>query len=108
MSHRTIAIVERDSVTPYGEATRLTSIYVIFPKMVLGERNRHRGFSLSDRSSRAVPPEKLIQEVRDDPAMPALFRGRTTGMGGGVEFGGTALSDAREAWRKASRQAADR
>jgi thymidylate synthase ThyX len=108
VSHRTSAEVVLDSITPYGDETRLTSMYVVFPKMVLGERNRHRGFSLSDRSSRAVPPEKLIQEVRDDPAMPALFRGRTTGMGGGVEFGGTALSDAREAWRKAARQAADR
>jgi hypothetical protein len=39
--------------------TRLDSIYGVFPKMVLGERNRHRCFSLSDRSSRAVPPEKL-------------------------------------------------
>jgi hypothetical protein len=41
--------------------------------MILGERNRHRAFSLSDRSSRAVPPEKLIAEVRNDPAMPAKF-----------------------------------
>lgn len=107
MSHRTSAVVERDSITPCGDATRLTSIYVVFPKMVLGERNRHRGFSLSDRSSRAVPPEKLIQEVRDDPAMPALFRGRTAGMGGGEELTGYALNIAEEKWRRAALLAAN-
>ena len=86
MSHRTAATVVLDSITSYGDATRLTSMYVVFPKMVLGERNRHRAFSLSDRSSRAVPPEKLIEEVRIDPAVPAKFRGRVKGMGGGEDF----------------------
>ena len=99
MSHRTSAVVVADSISEYNEPTRLTSMYVVFPKMILGERNRHRAFSLSDRSSRAVPPEKLIQEVRGDPAVPALFRGRTKGMGGGAILTGEALDDAREDWK---------
>lgn len=99
MSHRTSAEVVLDSVAPYGSATRLTSIYVVFPKMVLGERNRHRAFSLSDRSSRAVPPEKLVAEVRDDPAMPAMFRRRAKGMGGGEELVGDELAAAENRWR---------
>jgi len=98
MSHLTSAQIITDSITPYGPTTRLTSIYVVFPKMILGERNRHRGFSLSDRSSRAVPPEKLIQEVRNDPAMPAKFRRRTKGMGGGEELTGEELSKAKDTW----------
>lgn len=100
MSHRTSAEVVLDSITPYGPETRLTSMYVVFPKMILGERNRHRAFSLSDRSLRAVPPEKLIAEVRDDPAMPAKFRRRAKGMGGGEELEGHALSMAFLAWRE--------
>ena len=107
MSHRTTATVILDSITPYGDATRLTSMYIVFPKMVLGERNRHRAFSLSDRSSRAVPPEKLIQEVRDDPAMPAKFRKRTPGMGGGAELTGDVLEDAQGTWRYAAQYATD-
>lgn len=108
MSHRTSATVICDSISiiPYGGATRLTSIYVIFPKMVLGERNRHRAFSLSDRSSRAVPPEKLIEEVRADPAMPAKFRNRVKGMGGGETLLGTDLSIAEHAWHQAASDAA--
>jgi thymidylate synthase ThyX len=107
VSHKTSAEVILDSVTPNGDETRLTSIYVVFPKMILGERNRHRGFSLSDRSSRAVPPEKLIAEVMEDPAMPAKFRRRAKGMGGGEEQSGADLVDAREVWMRGSRCAAD-
>jgi thymidylate synthase ThyX len=99
MSHRTQATVIADSITPCGLATRLTSVYVIFPYFILAERNRHRAFSLSDRSSRAVPPEKLIEEVRNDPAMPAKFRQRTKGMGGGEELTGTYLHKAMNMWK---------
>jgi thymidylate synthase ThyX len=106
MSHRTSAAVVLDSTTPYGDATRLTSMYVVFPKMILGERNRHRAFSLSDRSSRAVPPEKLIDEVVLDPAMPAKFRRRVKGMGGGEEMTGPELLVAQERWMTAAHTAA--
>lgn len=106
MSHRTNAEVILDSITPHGDATRLTSMYVVFPKMILGERNRHRAFSLSDRSSRAVPPEKLIEEVRNDPAMPAKFRRRVKGMGGGEDLLGAELHVARQDWAMAAAQAA--
>ena len=107
MSHRTSAEVIADSITPYGDATRLTSMYVIFPKMILSERNRHRSFSLSDRSSRAVPPEKLIEEVREDPVMPAKFRLRTKGMGGGEELSGEELLAAEQTWRNIARRSAN-
>jgi len=107
MSHRTSAQVVCDSITPYGPNTRLTSMYVVFPKMILGERNRHRGFSLSDRSSRAVPPEKLIAEVREYPAMPAKFRRRSKGMGGGEELSHSELVRSEAQWRQAAFQAAD-
>jgi hypothetical protein len=86
MSHKTSATVILNSITPHGPETQLTSIYAVFPKMILGERNRHRGFSLSDRSSRAVPSAKLIEEVRTDPAMPARFRKHQAGMSGGEEM----------------------
>lgn len=108
MSHRTLAKVVADSIPVSGpESLRLTSMYVIFPKMILGERNRHRAFSLSDRSSRAVPPEKLIEEVREDPAMPAQFRKRIKGMGGGDLLEGRELEDAQGAWRYMARSVAN-
>lgn len=106
--NKTSAQMILSSVTPYGaelrdlrkEPTRLDSIYGVFPKFVMVERNRHRGFSLSDRSSRAVPPEKLIAEIRSGVglAMPAKFRKRTGGMGGGEELVGDELIAAQLRW----------
>lgn len=89
--------------------TRLDSIYAVFPKMVMVERNRHRGLSLSDRSSRAVPPEKLIAEIRSGEglAMPAVFRRRTTGMGGGEEYTGDELIEHQVFWVQNALDAAD-
>jgi len=89
--------------------TRLDSIYDVFPKMVLGERNRHRAFSLSDRSSRAVPPEKLIEEIRSGVglAMPAKFRARVKGMGGGQELKGDELIEAQLDWIEDALNACD-
>lgn len=100
--HVTAADARRDP-------TRFDSIYAVFPKMVLGERNRHRGFSLSDRSSRAVPPEKLISEIRSGVglAMPAKFRKRVTGMGGGDDLIGDELYDAKIRWIEYALDCAD-
>lgn len=108
--NRTRAISIKSSIHLSGNLwTRLDSIYGVFPKMVLGERNRHRCFSLSDRSSRAVPPEKLIVEIRSGEglAMPAKFRRRTTGMGGGEELQGDELIAAQLDWIEDALDATD-
>lgn len=99
--NRTEARSIKSSIHESGDIwTRLDSIYGVFPKMVMGERNRHRCFSLSDRSSRAVPPEKLIEEIRRGIglAMPAKFRRRAKGMGGGEELTGDELIAAQLDW----------
>lgn len=92
--------VHEGTADPRKDLTRLDTIYGVFPKAVIGERNRHRCFSLSDRSSRAVPPEKMFEEVRSGVglAMPAKFRKRVRGMGGGEELTGDELIEARLNW----------
>lgn len=108
--NRTAAQMIKSSIHISGNLwTRLDSIYAIFPKMVMGERNRHRCFSLSDRSSRAVPPEKLIEEIRRGIglAMPAKFRRRAKGMGGGDDLTGDELIAAQLDWIEDALDAAD-
>lgn len=108
--NRTMAQSIKSSIHESGDIwTRLDSIYGVFPKMVMGERNRHRCFSLSDRSSRAVPPEKLIEEIRRGIglAMPAKFRRRAKGMGGGEELTGDELYGAQLGWIVDALNAAD-
>jgi hypothetical protein len=101
--------VHAGAADPRRDITRLDSIYQVFPKMVLGEANRHRGHSCSDRSSRAVPPEKLIEEIRSGHglAMPAKFYKRAKGMGHGEEMIGDELYHAQARWVYDALAAAD-
>lgn len=104
-----LSSVHATAADPVHDSSRLDSMYLVFPKMVMGERNRHRGFSLSDRSSRAVPPEKLIDEIRRGVglAMPAKFRRRAKGMGGGEELQGDELIEAQLDWIEDALDATD-
>lgn len=70
-----------DSVSPIG--VRLTTIEATFPRFILAEMNTHRMFSRNSASSRAIPPEKLIARVRENPFVPETFNKRVKGMGVG-------------------------
>lgn len=93
-----------DSVSPGGE--RLTTLQVCFPRFILAEFNTHRVVSRNFRSSRAVPVEKLIAEVRESPFLPSQFTRNQAGMQGGEALGGVELHRAEQAWREAAEQAA--
>lgn len=74
----TEARIMADSVGPHGE--RLTTIEVTYPHFIHKEVMTHRVFSRNFMSMRAVPPEKIIQQVVEDPVVPE-FHGRSKGMG---------------------------
>lgn len=74
------AKVLADSVTEMG--ARLTTFELTFPRVILAEWNTHRMISRNAASSRAIPTEKLIQRVIDDPFIPE-FRENQKGMQAG-------------------------
>lgn len=94
-----------DSVAPSGD--RLTTLQVCFPRFILAEVNTHRVLSRNYRSSRAVPVEKLLEEVRTSPFIPSQFTRNQAGMQGGEALTGEELDAARTAWVAAARIAAD-
>ena len=49
---------------------RLTSWVLEYPRFIHAEIMIHRVFSRNAASSRAIPTEKIIQNIIDDPAMP--------------------------------------
>jgi len=51
-----------------------------YPKFIHGEFMTHRVFSRNASSSRAIPVERLIKDVIDDPAMPVYWGKNQTGM----------------------------
>lgn len=77
------AKVIADSIGPAG--IRLTTLQLRYPKFIHGEFMTHRVFSRNASSSRAIPVERLIQDVIDDPAMPVYWGSNRPGMQAGEE-----------------------
>lgn len=97
------AQVLADSVSPHGP--RLFTIQATFPRFILAEVNTHRVFSRNSASSRAIPPEKLIERVRENPFVPETFNRRVKGMGVGAEVEDYHYTDAVFAWLESRDQA---
>lgn len=67
-----------DSVSPAG--ARLTTFECVFPRIILAEINTHRVLSRNSASSRAIPVEKMIQRVQEDPYVPTHWGKNQRGM----------------------------
>jgi thymidylate synthase ThyX len=87
-----------DSVSPDG--VRLTTMYTRHHRMIHAELLRHRMFSFSVSSSRAIPTKKMIDEVRDNPALPVWWGKNQKGMQAYEELDGADLILARDVWNR--------
>lgn len=67
-----------DSVSPAGK--RLTTMVVTYPRFVHAELMTHRMFSRNSSSSRAIPIEKMIEQVLTDPVIPVKWGKNQKGM----------------------------
>lgn len=87
-----------DSIGPHG--VRLTTFEITFPRFILAELNTHRMLSRNSASSRAIPTEKQIENVKNRPFIPE-FNKRVTGMGVGEPLEGGPRTQAQAKWLKA-------
>lgn len=60
--------------------SRLTTWILEYPRMVHSELLTHRSFSKNASSSRAIPIEKIIKDIRSNPAMPVWWGKNQSGM----------------------------
>src|ERR1700752_2852978 len=67
-----------------SRANRLTTFELTFPRFILAEVNTHRMLSRNSASSRAIPTEKIIDRLIEEPFIPT-FNERAKGMGVGRE-----------------------
>jgi len=74
------ARVIADSISPQGD--RLTTFILTFPRIILAEFNTHRMFSRNSASSRAIPFEKMVKSVQDNPFIPIAWQKDHKGMQG--------------------------
>lgn len=100
------AEVIADSISTLGD--RLLTFEVTLHRFVLAELNTHRAFSRNSASSRAIPVAKMIQRIRDNPAVPISWPAEQRGMQGGAELDEECADWAHRMWLGAARDAVDR
>jgi hypothetical protein len=74
------AQVIADSTNQFGN--RITTMIVTFPRFILAEFNTHRMFSRNSASSRAIPFEKMVKSIQENPFIPIAFQKNHKGMQG--------------------------
>ena len=74
------ATIVADSLSPQGD--RLTSVLVTFPRIILSEINTHRMLSKNTSSSRAIPFNKMVEAIENNPFIPIAWQRSHSGMQG--------------------------
>jgi len=92
-----------DSLSPSGD--RLTTYCVKYPRIVHAEHLRHRVFSFSCASTRAIPVSKTIEAVMNDPVMPVEWGLNQPGMQASETADEVTAQDASALWLRARNNA---
>ena len=92
------------SVNRHGKA--IATFELQYPRFIHGEVMTHRAFSRNAMSSRAVPVQKMIYQVRSNPAMPLKFMKNKPGMQATEDFDPLDALTVEDIWREAADSAA--
>ena len=93
------AKIVADSISESG--IRLTTMEITFPRSVLSEFNTHRAFSRNSASSRAIPVEKQLKRVQEEPFIPDYWGANQSGMQAHQEIDTHSRPAAISLWLKA-------
>ena len=93
-----------DSISKFN---RITTFELEYPRMIHSELMTHRMISKNCASSRAIPVAKMLDQIRNNPAMPVWWGKNQAGMQAAVELTGEALDMAKERWLNAASDAAN-
>lgn len=66
--------------------SRITTLILEYPRIIHSELMTHRLFSRNASSSRAIPVSKVIEQVKDNPAIPVRFGKNQAGMQDSGEY----------------------
>jgi thymidylate synthase ThyX len=78
-----------------------------YPRFIHAEFMTHREFSRNASSSRAIPVKKMIEQVRNDPAMPIHWGANQAGMQAHAELSPARIYECQQMWCEAAGHAAD-
>ena len=80
MKKKIEATIIADSISPQGK--RITTYLLTYPRFIHAELMTHRLFSRNSASSRAIPFEKMLKMVEEDPFIPIAVQKDHKGMQG--------------------------
>lgn len=93
-----------DSIHSFGTGdSRITTLQLRYHRYIHAEVMTHRVFSRSASSSRAIPIQKIIAEVWNNPATPLHWGQNISGMQAKTELTGLRLILAKFVWKSASK-----
>lgn len=97
-----------DSVADYASSpSRLTTFELTYPRCIHSEFMTHRVFSRNSASSRAIPVEKMIRDVEENPFIPISWGKNQRGMSAREELDEKEADHALELWLQARDRAVD-
>ena len=99
-----VKIIE-DSIAPNGK--RLVTLQLQYQRFIHAEFMTHRVFSRNASSSRAIPVNRMIEQVRNNPAKPIHWGKNQAGMQASEQLEAEALEQVMSLWMKAANTAAD-
>lgn len=97
--------VVADSVSPTGE--RVTTFQLCYPRFIHAEFMTHRMFSRNASSSRAIPIERVIENVENSPAKPLSWGKNRSGMQSVEQLPDADAVRADDVWQNAANNAAN-
>lgn len=74
------AEIVANSISPQGD--QLVTVLATFPRIILAEVNTHRMLSKNTSSSRAIPFNKMVKAILDNPFIPIAWQKHHSGMQG--------------------------
>lgn len=86
---------------------RITSMILTIPQIIVKELLRHRMFSFSSSSMRAIPFKKVIQDIKENMFVPLAFQSHHSGMQGIEYLSGEKAEEAKQQWIKTALRACD-
>lgn len=102
MSNGIEAKIIEDSV---ANGKRITTLQLKYPRFIHAEFLTHRVFSRNASSSRAIPVQKMLSQVWNDPATPVHWGKNQSGMQANEQLTGWRLYAAKMMWKYAGRAA---
>ena len=95
-----------DSVSEQG--VRLTTFEIEYPRFIHGELMTHRMLSKNSSSSRAIPIQKMLDQIESNMAVPVYWGKNKSGMQAVEEVNGYNLEDSKLEWKLSYKSAKHR